>query len=100
MRLVVVSGMSGAGKSCVLRFLEDASYYCIDNLPISLIKPFVELSFHGKSELNKVAIGVDIRSGDDLESLEEILNDIVSEGYEYELLYLDCSDSAFHPLVA
>ncbi|MBQ4232871.1 MAG: RNase adaptor protein RapZ, partial [Lachnospiraceae bacterium] len=56
MRLVVVSGMSGAGKSSVLKFLEDASYYCIDNLPISLIKPFVELSFHGKSELNKVAI--------------------------------------------
>ena len=93
MRLVVVSGMSGAGKSSVLRFLEDAAYYCIDNLPISLIKPFVELSFHGKSELNKVAIGVDIRSGDDLENLEDILNDIVSEGYEYELLYLDCSDS-------
>ena len=93
MRLVVVSGMSGAGKSSVLRFLEDASYYCIDNLPISLIKPFVELSFHGKSELNKVAIGVDIRSGDELELLEGILNDIVDEGYEYELLYLDCSDS-------
>ncbi len=93
MRLVVVSGMSGAGKSSVLKFLEDASYYCIDNLPISLIKPFVELSFHGKSELNRVAIGVDIRSGDDLENLEDILNDIVSEGYKYELLYLDCSDS-------
>ena len=93
MRLVVVSGMSGAGKSSVLRFLEDASYYCIDNLPISLIKPFVELSFHGKSELNKVAIGVDIRSGDDLENLEDILNDVVREGYKYELLYLDCSDS-------
>jgi UPF0042 nucleotide-binding protein len=85
--------MSGAGKSSVLRFLEDASYYCIDNLPISLIKPFVELSFHGKSELNKVAIGVDIRSGDDLENLEDILNDVVREGYKYELLYLDCSDS-------
>jgi UPF0042 nucleotide-binding protein len=53
----------------------------------------VELSFHGKSELNKVAIGVDIRSGDDLENLEDILNDVVREGYKYELLYLDCSDS-------
>ncbi|MCR4715826.1 MAG: RNase adapter RapZ [Lachnospiraceae bacterium] len=93
MRLVIVSGMSGAGKSSVLRFLEDASYYCIDNLPIRLIKPFVELSFDGKSELNKVAVGVDIRSGKDIENLEGILGEIVEAGYEYELLYLDCSDS-------
>ncbi len=92
MRLVIVSGMSGAGKSSVLKFLEDASYYCIDNLPIRLIKPFVELSYEGKPDYDKAAVGVDIRSGKDLESLEDILESIVAAGYDYELLYLDCSN--------
>jgi len=89
MRFVIVTGMSGAGKSSVLKMLEDAGYFCVDNLPIQLVKKFVRLIMQGKQE--KVALGIDIRSGQALKEMETVLQDISRSGYEYEILFLDCS---------
>lgn len=62
MRFVVVTGMSGGGKSTALKILEDAGFYCVDNLPISLVEKFVELISMPNSEINKVVLGLDVRA--------------------------------------
>lgn len=91
MRLVVVTGMSGAGKTQALKMLEDEGYFCVDNLPMELIGKFAELASNPAQEYSKVAIGVDVRSlyrhGTPMQSLAEILRP-----YPCEILYLDCSD--------
>lgn len=89
MRLVLVTGMSGAGKSSVLKMLEDAGYFCVDNLPIQLIYKLVQLTFNGKDKVDKVALGVDIRSGQALDELDEVLAQVERDGYFYEILFLD-----------
>lgn len=91
MRLVVVTGMSGAGKSSVLKMLEDTGYFCVDNLPIQLIYKLVQLTFSGTQNIDKVALGVDIRSGQALEELDEVLERMGIDGYPYEILFLDAS---------
>ncbi len=91
MRLVIVTGMSGAGKSSALKMLEDAGYFCVDNLPIQLIHKFVRLTFNGAEKFDKVALGVDIRSGQALEELDQVLEQLKAESYSYEILYLDAS---------
>jgi len=89
MRLVIVTGMSGAGKSSALKMLEDAGYFCVDNLPIQLIYKLVQLTFNGKEKIDKVALGVDIRSGQALEELDEVLERMKKDGYFYEILFLE-----------
>ncbi len=89
MRFVIVTGMSGAGKSSALKMLEDAGYFCVDNLPIQLIKKFARLSLQGGQ--NKVALGIDIRSGQALKEMDTILRDMKSSDLPYEILFLDCS---------
>lgn len=92
MRFVIVSGMSGAGKSTALKMLEDAGYFCVDNLPIRLVKPFAKMAYDGETELDKIAVGMDIRSGSDLSKLEDILANMQEKEYSFEILYLDASD--------
>lgn len=92
MRFVIVTGMSGAGKSSALKMLEDAGYFCVDNLPVPLISKFAKLLFQEHAEYDRVAIGVDIRSGQNLEELEPFLEQMKEKGQPYELLYLDSSD--------
>ena len=89
MRMVIVTGMSGAGKSSVLKMLEDAGYFCVDNLPIQLIYKLVQLTFNGTEKFDKVALGVDIRSGQALGELDEVLEQMKRDGYQYEILFLD-----------
>ncbi len=89
MRIVIVTGMSGAGKSSVLKMLEDVGYFCVDNIPIALIPKFICLSADKHIETFKVALGVDIRSGHALDGLDKILDEITEEGYDFEILYLD-----------
>lgn len=91
MRFVIVTGMSGAGKSIALKMLEDLEYYCVDNLPIALIENFAEL-LKPNQEVSKVALGVDIRSGQAFGELEKVLEHMQSAGYDYEILFLDASD--------
>lgn len=92
MRFVIVTGMSGAGKSTALKMLEDMGYFCVDNLPIALLSKFAELAAGPGTEVDKVALGVDIRSGEALGELEAILEKMSLANLHYEILFLDASD--------
>ncbi len=108
MRLVIVTGMSGAGKSTALKMLEDIGYFCVDNLPVPLIPKFAELVIVPGAEINKAAVGVDIRSGQNFQELERVLDELDEAAVKYEILYLESSDDVlikryketrrFHPL--
>lgn len=92
MRFVIVTGLSGAGKTQTIRCLEDFGYYCIDNLPPELIPKFAEICYQTGGKIEKIAIVVDIRMGEFFNELFQslkLLNDI---GYKYEILFLDASD--------
>ncbi len=92
-KLLIVTGMSGAGKTIALKALEDMGYYCADNLPILLIEKFAELFLEGKGSSQNAALGIDIRSGSDLPQLREVFDDWDIRGrVDYELLFLDASD--------
>lgn len=93
MRFVIVTGMSGAGRSTALKMLEDAEFFCVDNLPVLLIEKFVTLlQTENSGEFQKVAVGVDVRSGNTLSQLKGVLNSVKKSGIEYEILFLDASD--------
>lgn len=87
MKLVILTGMSGAGKSTALKMMEDIGFYCVDNLPIPLIEKFIELADLRNTELQKVAVGVDIRSGQALGDLQDILDHLRGEGKEFDVLF-------------
>lgn len=89
MRFVIVTGMSGAGKSSVLKMLEDAGYFCVDNLPIQLVRKFAELILQGNQ--SNVALGIDVRSGQALKEMDSILQELKRNGVKFEILFLDCS---------
>ncbi len=92
MRFVIVTGMSGAGKATALKTLEDAGFFCVDNLPIQLIKRFAEIAYDEQIQVDEVAISVDIRSGRALSQLNTCLAEIKECGWPYEILFVDCSD--------
>lgn len=92
MRCVILTGMSGSGKSTALKMIEDMGYYCVGNLPISLVESFVELA-ENDPELEKVAINVDIRSGMNIGDLSAVLDRLQERGKSFEMLFLECEDS-------
>ena len=92
MRIVVVTGMSGAGKRTALKVLEDAGYYCVDNLPVMLVTKFVELAATGNDNVDKIAMGVDVRSGEGFGAFETVLDNLKAMNYEYEILFLEAED--------
>ncbi|MBP5385712.1 MAG: RNase adapter RapZ [Lachnospiraceae bacterium] len=92
MRFVVVTGMSGAGKSTALKMLEDAGYYCVDNLPVPLIDKFAELVSTPNAEIEKVVIGVDVRTGQAFSELDKILDQMTQSGIPFEVLFFEASD--------
>lgn len=92
MRFVIVTGMSGAGKSTALKMLEDVGYYCVDNLPFALIPKLAELTRMPNEEINKIAVGVDIRNKHSFSEFEYILDELTQSGFEYEILFLDSRD--------
>ena len=92
MRMVIVTGMSGAGKSTALKVLEDIGYFCVDNLPIPLFLKFVEMSAQPDANLDKVAIGIDIRGGRSFARLAEELDVLKEKEISHEILYLDAGD--------
>lgn len=93
MRLVIVTGMSGAGKTSALKMLEDLGFYCVDNLPIPLMESFVELVMQKPTAHELVALGIDIRSGEELPQLESVLENWKQQLVPYEILFLDSSDA-------
>lgn len=93
MRFVIVTGMSGAGKSTALKMLEDAGYFCVDNLPNPLMEKFAQFAVESVPQgIQKAALGVDIRSGRSMDELEAVLDQMTAERMEYEILFLDAED--------
>ncbi len=92
MRFVVVTGMSGGGKSTALRMLEDAGFYCVDNLPVPLIEKFVELIATPGGEVSKVALGLDVRADQAFADIQKILEKLKENGYVFEILFMEASD--------
>lgn len=93
MRFVVVTGMSGGGKSTALKMLEDAGFYCVDNLPVSLIEKFVELISMPNSEISKVVLGLDVRSDQSFEDATRVLGQLKQKGYQFEILFMDAAEN-------
>lgn len=91
MRIAIVTGMSGAGKTSALRMLEDVGYYCVDNMPVALIQSFAGTMLETEPQIHKVALGIDIRSGKNLNSLEDIISELEKSGHTVEILFLDAS---------
>lgn len=92
MNLLIVTGMSGAGKSQAVNSLEDLGYYCVDNIPPALIPSFVDLGKRGSESLNRLAVVTDTRGGDLFSEIESILNLLKDRSIDYKLLFLDASD--------
>ena len=93
MKIIIVTGMSGAGKSTALNVLEDEGYYCVDNMPISLMPKFAELADgHNQDKgYNNIALGIDIRSGHSLAELDSVLDYMKEKKYEYTIVFLESS---------
>ena len=93
MRFVMVTGMSGGGKSTAMRLLEDMGYYCVDNLPVLLIDKFVELLATPNTEITKAALGVDVRTDQSFAETERVLRSLRQNGMVFEVLFMDASDA-------
>ena len=91
-RLVIITGMSGAGKTQVMRFMEDLGYFCVDNLPPALIPKFAELCAQSGSKVTRVALVVDIRGGEFFDQLMQVLSDMDQQSILSEVLFLEASD--------
>lgn len=89
---VIITGLSGAGKSEAVRCFEDLGFFCVDNLPPALIPKFAELCSHSGGKVNKIALVSDIRGGNFFDSLEDSLGELEKTGFGYEILFLEASD--------
>ena len=93
MRLVIVTGMSGAGKSTAMKMMEDMGFFCIDNLPIPLLDKLVDFTKSFDTQQKKIAIGIDARSGKSLDSLNTVLDELSKKDIKDEILFLDAEDN-------
>ena len=93
MEFLVITGMSGAGKSQAMKVMEDMGYYCMDNLPPALLPKFAELCYESKKTIDKVAVVVDIRGGEFFHNLFKSLEDLTDKGIGYKILFLDASNN-------
>lgn len=92
MKTLIVTGLSGAGKSQVMNCLEDLGYYCIDNLPPVLMESFMDLTSGENSTLEKAAFAIDVRGGELFADMEKELDDLTERGIEYKIIYLEASE--------
>jgi UPF0042 nucleotide-binding protein len=108
-RIVIITGLSGAGKTAALRYFEDAGYYCIDNLPASLLTNLIDFFQEKDRQINKIAVAIDLRSGFLFDEIYRTLDDLKKQNIKYRTLYLEASKSEIvkrfaltrrkHPLV-
>ncbi|MBE0466616.1 MAG: RNase adapter RapZ [Candidatus Desulforudis sp.] len=91
-RLLIVTGMSGAGKTQAVRCLEDLGFFCVDNLPPKLIPKFAELCAQTTGRIERIALVVDIRGGEFFNKVLDVLDDLEKQGVRYEILYLEASN--------
>ena len=92
MKFLIITGMSGAGKTSVIKVLEDIGYYCVDNMPPALLSPFADACKRSSTAMKQVALVIDLRGGEMFNSLFASLDDLAKIGVEYEILFLDSSD--------
>jgi len=92
LRIVIITGLSGSGKSTALRALEDIGFFCVDNLPVVLLPKFLDINADTSNEITKVAIVMDLREKGFLEKCTAIFSDLKGLGYQIEILFLDASD--------
>ena len=92
MELLIVTGMSGSGKSQAANALEDMGYYCVDNIPPAIIPSFVALSEKSGDELNKMAIVTDARGGNLFSEIEDVLAHLKTNGIFFKILFIDAAD--------
>ena len=92
LRFVIITGMSGAGRSYAIKCLEDLGYFCVDNLPTTLIPTFAQLCAHSNRDIRMIALGVDIREGEYLAHLLETLAELRAQGHKPEVLFLEAAD--------
>lgn len=93
MKFVIVTGLSGAGKSMAVNALEDIGFFCIDNIPVALLPRIVDFALQGENQLNRVAVVMDVRGVRSSEQLEQALSDLDAKQFEYEILFLDANDA-------
>ena len=93
MRFVMITGMSGAGKTQVMHVLEDMGYYCIDNMPLVFLVPFAKMCFKETNKFENVAIVVDIRGGDMFDEIGGALKELDQQNFPYEILFLEARES-------
>lgn len=94
LRLVLVTGMSGAGKTQAIKFLEDMGFFCVDNLPPALMPKMAELVGQSEGKLNRLALGVDIRGGQFFDHIMAALSELERNGFAYQILFMDATDEA------
>ena len=92
MRFVIVTGMSGGGKSTAMKMLEDAGFYCADNMPVALIDKFAELLAMPNSGIQKAALGLDVRADQSFKDVKKIIASLQASQYSVEVLFLEASD--------
>jgi len=90
---VIITGLSGAGRSTALNNFEDLGYFCVDNLPTTLIPKFAEICLQLKNKIKRVALGIDIREGDFLDDLFISLEELDKTGFTHQILFLEASNS-------
>jgi UPF0042 nucleotide-binding protein len=110
MELLIVTGMSGAGKSQAANALEDIGFYCVDNIPPTIIPHFVDLASNSNEELKRIAVVTDVRGGNMFSEITDVLNGLRNKNIEFKILFLDASDDVLihrykenrrkHPLVS
>ncbi|MGC4001272.1 MAG: RNase adapter RapZ [Anaeromyxobacter sp.] len=93
-QVVILTGVSGSGKTTALRALEDAGFYCVDNLPIVFLEKLLELSGHTAGEVSRIALVVDAREGRFLGEAPRVIQELRQQGSDVEVLFLDCSDES------
>jgi UPF0042 nucleotide-binding protein len=91
-QIVFISGLSGSGKTTAMAALEDLSFYCVDNLPVQLVPQFLGLCTTASSPIEKIALALDAREKDFLESFPEVVSDLRAQGANVEVIFLDCAD--------
>ncbi len=94
LRVVIITGMSGSGKTTALRALEDIGYFCVDNLPVILLPDFLAIQSDASKDVSKVAMVMDLRERSFLQSYTKIFKELNRKGYKIEILFLDAADDA------
>ena len=92
LEIIIVTGLSGSGKSVAIRALEDNGFFCIDNLPAPLIPKFIDLCVGYSEGITRIALGVDLRAGQFLQSLPQVLSDMRNAGHHVQMIFFDASD--------